>query len=123
MDRQVLDARLTNLLHELERVLLIGQKSDLARDGDVDGCDEGREDVAEELRCREESGAGSVVRREGLGAAAVEVDTSDVTLDRQCRLDREFRVGRSNLLWDEGRQLRVSARSERQEVRKVCRRT
>lgn len=98
VDRQVADARLADAVDERERVGLVRQQADLARDGDRHGRDERRQDRAQQVGRREQARARAVVRREGLGAAAVEVDAGDVALDRQRGLDGQFRVGRADLL-------------------------
>ena len=107
MNCQVLDPRLADPLDEGERVRLVGQEPDLARDGHREGADEAGEDCTELVGGREEAGAGTVVRRERLGAAAVEVNAGDVLLDRQRRLDGEIWIGRTDLLEASVQQRRV----------------
>lgn len=94
MHRQRADSRIDYPLHELQSVLLRGQKTDLRCHGDLWGhcCAEGGENGAEEVWIGEEGCTHPSVCRERLGAAAVEVDARDVLHDRARGLDRQLWV-------------------------------
>lgn len=104
MHRQRRHPRLHDTLHELQRVLLARQQPDLRRHRDLRGQrrTERGKDRAERIGVREQRGAHARVCREGLGAAAVEVDACDVLLDGLGGFDCELGVGRADLVDEEG---------------------
>ena len=99
VDREAVDARVDDALHESERVLLRREQADLRGDGDASGefASEGGKDGAKKIRVRQKGGAHARMGREGLRAAAVELDTGDIVHDQARGLHSKVRIGRANL--------------------------